>query len=95
MKIKYGQRQKKTGNMGAGAVFDFDWKITITDKTSRPHKKKTISRTDMIGDTLSVIKDIDDYVEDNFCVGITKYWNSAINKQHRKKVGIDDSIYTI
>ena len=95
MKIKYGHRQKRTGNIGTGAVFDFDWEITIIDKTTRPHKKKTISRTDMIGNTLSVIKDIDNYIEYNFCVGITKYWDSDINKQHRKKVGIDDRVYTI
>ena len=44
---------------------------------------------------ISVIKDIDNYIEYNFCVGITKYWDSDINKQHRKKVGIDDSVYTI
>jgi len=58
MKIK---RSKKMGN---GSVFDFDWKLTIIDRTKRPFRKQTLTRTQMLGvDPMSCVSDIDDYID--------------------------------
>ena len=61
---------KLRNKFGSGAVFDFDWKITIIDKTKRPYRKKTLTRTDIIGnDMKSAVSTIDDYIEYHHCVG--------------------------
>ena len=58
MKIK---RSKK---MGSGSVFDFDWKLTIIDRTKRPFRKQTLTRTQMLGlDPMNCVSDIDDYID--------------------------------
>ncbi len=35
---------KLRNKFGSGAVFDFDWKITIIDKTKRPYRKKNFNK---------------------------------------------------
>tara|TARA_R100000995_G_C3434800_1_gene100286 strand:- start:117 stop:347 length:231 start_codon:yes stop_codon:yes gene_type:complete len=61
---------KLRNKFGSGAVFDFDWKITIIDKTKRPYRKKTLTRTDIIGNDMKhAVSTIDDYIEYHHCVG--------------------------
>ena len=70
---------KLVDKFGSGSVFDWDWKLTIIDRTKRPFKKKTISRTQMVGtDIKNPISDIDDYIEWYHCVDDrTKYYNET------------------
>ena len=70
---------KLIDKFGSGSVFDWDWKLTIIDRTKRPFKKKTISRTQMVGtDIKNPISDIDDYIEWYHCVDDrTKYYNET------------------
>ena len=38
MKIKLGTKEN-----GEGAVFDFDWKLTIIDRTKKPFKNRKLT----------------------------------------------------
>ena len=70
MKIKLGTKE----NGKEGVLVDYDWQLTIIDRTKRPFKKKTISRTQMVGtDMHNPISDIENYIEWYHCVGGNKY----------------------
>ena len=67
---------KLVDKFGSGSVFVWDWKLTIIDRTKRPFRKKTVTRTHMMNvqTPIGIIKDIDSYIEWNHCVDDrTKY----------------------